>query len=129
MLGCEGPTDTAAALDLGFAAVGRASCGTGGPMLSKLARGRDVVIVGDDDAPGRRGAEALGAVLVLGCTSVCIVYPPEGVKDLRQWKAAGLTGQELQAAIDAVEPARLDVHAKITPKDGKDSHGRRKRNP
>jgi len=36
LLICEGPSDTAAALDLGFAAIGRANYGTGGPMVWKF---------------------------------------------------------------------------------------------
>ena len=99
LLICEGPTDTAAALDLGFAAVGRASCNTGGRMLAEFARGRDVVIVGDDDAPGRRGAVALAEALLLGCTSVRVIYPTGGAKDLRAWKASGLTREQVQVVM------------------------------
>jgi hypothetical protein len=38
LLICEGPTDTAALLDLGFAAVGRPSCAGGTRLLVELLR-------------------------------------------------------------------------------------------
>src|SRR5262249_36629954 len=56
---CEGPTDAAALLDMGFAnVVGRPSCTGGIKLLVELVRRRqppEVVIVGDGDEPGRRG--------------------------------------------------------------------------
>lgn len=109
LLLCEGPTDTAAALDLAFGSVGRPSCNSGVRMLTTLARGRDVVIAGDTDTPGRNGAEALASELVLHCPSVCLVYPPDGVKDLRQWKAAGVTRGQLQSVIEQSKPLRVAI--------------------
>jgi len=125
LLVCEGPTDTAAALDLGLAAVGRPSCNTGALLLAKLTRGRDLVIVGDSDAPGRRGAERLASVLVLGCRSVRIVFPPEGLKDLRAWKAAGVTPEQLRTAIEKMWPLNVKVEARMRKRKDK-SHGRRR---
>ena len=109
LLLCEGPTDTAAALDLGFAAVGRPSCNSGVRVFTALTRGRDVVIVGDTDEPGRKGAEALAAELALHCPSVRLVYPPDGIKDLRQWKADGLTREQLQSVIEQSKPLRVAI--------------------
>ena len=54
LLVCEGPTDTAALLDLGFSAVGRPSCTGGTRHLVSLLRRLavpEVVIVADGDAP------------------------------------------------------------------------------
>ncbi len=129
---CEGPTDTAAALDLGFAAVGRPSCSAGGQMLKVLAKGLAVVIVGDNDPPkrrgqtppGQKGAESLAQLLALHCRSVRIVYPPKGVKDLRQWKAVGVTPSELTAAIRATKPVGVRVRAMSPAGKGGTSHGR-----
>ena len=61
----EGPTDTAALLDLGFNAVGRPSCTGGVRLLVDLVRKHrpaGVVIVADGDAPGqtRRGISGGG---------------------------------------------------------------------
>ena len=62
LLIAEGPTDTAALLDLGFNAVGRPSCTGGVKLLVDLVRKHrpsEVVIVADADTPGQRGAESL----------------------------------------------------------------------
>ena len=112
LLICEGPTDTAAALDLGFATVGRPSCNSGVRLLTKLVRGREVVITGDNDAPdspGRRWTEALASELVLYCPTVRLVYPPDGIKDLRQWKAKGLTREQFQSGIKQSKPLRVVI--------------------
>ena len=55
LLVCEGPTDTAALLDVGFNAVGRPSCRGGVKLLVDLVqkhRPSGVIIVSDGDAPG-----------------------------------------------------------------------------
>ena len=109
---CEGPSDTAAALDLGFAAVGRPSCNSGAKMLSKFAAERSVVVVADNDAPGRRGAGVLAGELVLHCPQVRIIYPPDEIKDLRQWRAAGVAHDDLRIHIEAAKPISLAI---ITP--------------
>ncbi len=111
LLVCEGESDTAAALDLGFAAVGRPSCNTGRIMLSRFARGRDAVIVADNDPPGRQGAKALASGLVPYCSSVRVVYPADGIKDLRQWKVAGITAAELSDVIKATPKCRLSIRS------------------
>lgn len=113
LLICEGPSDTAAALDLDFSAVGRPSCNAGARMLSKFASGRDVALIADNDKPGRKGAEALAGELILHCPKLRIVYPPDEIKDLRQWKAAGLARDELRRRIKVVKPITLTIKARI----------------
>lgn len=90
---CEGPTDAAALLSIGVECVGRASCLDGTAQLAPLAKGRDVVIVADNDKPGRDGAARLAAALTL-TKSMRIVVPPDGIKDARAWCAAGATARE-----------------------------------
>lgn len=109
LLVCEGPTDTAAMLDLGFAAIGRPSCTGGVRLVVETARGRHAVIVADADEPGQRGANALASVLCLYCPGVRIVVPPPGIKDAREWVRCGATAADVQAAIDAAEPMHLPV--------------------
>jgi hypothetical protein len=104
LLICEGPTDTAAAICLGFDAVGRPNCNSGNDIVAQFAAGRPVVIVSDNDKVGRQGAEALARQLLLYCPSVHIVYPPDGHRDLRNWFAAGLTAETLR---DHIEKASL----------------------
>jgi DNA primase len=83
---CEGPTDCAAALDLGYAAIGRPNCSSRIPMTAAYVRGRPVVIVADHDTPGIRGARKLAEALVRNGSPVRIILPPLVYKDLRQWK-------------------------------------------
>jgi hypothetical protein len=83
---CEGPTDTAAALDLGFEAIGRPNCDSKIDMTVRFARGRRIMIVCDNDPPGREGAKKLAGELIKCCPAVKIIAPPAEGMDLRQWK-------------------------------------------
>jgi 5S rRNA maturation endonuclease (ribonuclease M5) len=94
----EGPTDTAAGLDLGFYTVGRPSCSGGGPQLKRLFQRlhtRRVAIIADNDEPGIRGAQTLCDVLPI--PSTIVVLP---CKDLRQFKALGGTKEMLNSRIE-----------------------------
>ncbi len=88
---CEGATDTAALLSLGLCAVGRADCATGLRFLRPLCAGRDVVIVGDNDDAGRHGASQLAGSL----DNARVVFPPDGIKDAREWVKVGVTAAEV----------------------------------
>lgn len=86
---CEGPTDTAAALTLGFYAIGRPSCNSGGLDLKTACNRlgvRQVVIVADNDDPGQQGANRIAGELGL---RTCIFTPP--AKDLREFVRLGGT--------------------------------------
>jgi P4 family phage/plasmid primase-like protien len=95
----EGMTDTAAAMDLGFNAVGRPSNLACMDMLEGLLRGRSkVIIVGENDRkedgkePGKEGMLGAFQTLRRVCREVIMVMPPEHIKDLRAWKVKyGLT--------------------------------------
>ena len=107
----EGESDLAAALTLGFESIGRPNCNSKVEITVKAAKGHtEAVIIGDNDPPGRNGAEKLARVLVLHCTSVKIVYPPAQIKDLRQWVQTGLTMEGLQRAIDQSVPIKIKVN-------------------
>ncbi len=105
---CEGPTDTAAAISLGFAAVGRPSC-SGALEQTRAFCFRHgvqkVIVMADQDAPHRRpdgsvwypgwdGAERLVAVLELPFK---VVMPP--AKDLRAWVIEGATVAAVAAVV------------------------------
>ena len=110
LLICEGPTDTAAALDLGALAVGRPSCTGGVRHVVELVRKRhpgQVVVVADDDGPGRRGAEALANTLLPYVRRVQVVTPP--AKDLRAWVCAGATRAGLLGLIAGTPCRRLRI--------------------
>jgi hypothetical protein len=128
LLIAEGPTDTAALLDLGFSAVGRPSCAGGVRLLVELVKRLavpEMVIVADSDPPGQRGANNLAAVLLAYCCAVRIIRPPDGIKDARGWKRAGATAADVQAAIDAAPVRRLAVKATIRKRKAGANYGRR----
>jgi 5S rRNA maturation endonuclease (ribonuclease M5) len=92
LLICEGPTDTAAALTLGYQAVGRPSCSGGTNILCDVlqaGRRRDVVILGDSDGPGRNGARQL-ADRIVGLVRSLKVITAAPHKDIREWLQAGV---------------------------------------
>ncbi len=92
----EGVTDCAAALDLGFEAIGRPNCDSKVPMTVAFARGRKIVIICDNDLPGRDGAKKLAQELIKHCPEVKIITPPVIGMDLRQWKQKGFTGENIK---------------------------------
>jgi hypothetical protein len=108
---CEGPTDTAALLDLGYpAVVGRPSCTGGIRLLVALMlkqKPAGAVIVADCDEPGRRGADNLASVLVAYTPAVRVITPPAGIKDARAWLQAGATRDDVDQAIEVAAARRL----------------------
>jgi len=94
---CEGPTDAAAALSLGFYAVGRPSCLGGTEHLKTLFRSRHVqraVLLADNDEPGIRGAERLAVEIGLPCA--LLILP---AKDVRAFVQAGGTRLMVEAIL------------------------------
>jgi hypothetical protein len=86
---CEGPTDTAAAVELGFFAAGRPNCCCGGAEIRIYARRHrcvNAVLVADNDKPGLDGARRVGQELRL---PYAIYVPP--AKDLREFVRLGGT--------------------------------------
>ena len=118
----EGMTDTAAALDLGLIAVGRPSNRAGLTQLKALIRGRDVLVLGENDdvnpqtgeRPGHAGMVAAFQMLKGAAKSIKQAMPPEHVKDLREWvSAGGLTRDTLLSHFEdeGREPAEEKVLA------------------
>lgn len=116
LLVCEGPTDAAAMLDLGLAAVGRPSCTGGVPLLVELVQQHqpvETVIVADGDGPGERGANHLAEVLVAYARSVRVISPPVGIRDARDWKQRGARTAEVIRIIEAAPFRRLAIKTRI----------------
>ena len=113
LLICEGPTDAAALLDMGFrTVVGRPSCTGGIKLLIEVVKWLhrpEVVIVADNDQPGQRGAAQLASVLMTAYATVRVILPPAGIKDVREWLRQGGTRQDLDKAIQAVPARRLVI--------------------
>ncbi|MBM4020627.1 MAG: toprim domain-containing protein, partial [Planctomycetes bacterium] len=87
LLVCEGPTDTAAMLDLGYDAIGRPSCTGAVDMVIQVVRHlrhRDVVILADADGPGIDGANRLAEAMTEAGRRPKVVRPLEH-KDARAW--------------------------------------------
>jgi len=94
---CEGPTDTAAALDLGLFAVGRPNCCCGGLEVRTYARRHQcatAVVVSDNDKPGLDGARRVGRELLL---PYAIYVPP--AKDLREFVRLGGTRAMIETTL------------------------------
>ena len=95
----EGASDVAAMLTLGLSAVGKPSAMGGGPALAELLAGRDVVLVSDADAVGKRGAKSTAQYIVGHARRVRIVVPSVG-KDVREWVRAGADAHRIRMAAD-----------------------------
>jgi len=99
----EGCSDLCAAFDLGFIAVGRPNDKAQLGMLQTLVAGEDVCIIGENDVAGRDGMEKTFAKLHGSCPTCIKLLPIPEVKDLRQWKQAGLTQEILLRHIKSGE--------------------------
>lgn len=100
----EGPTDAAALLDMGLFAIGRPSCRGMEKQVVQLAQqtaAGQVIIVADQDKPGQDGAAHLASVLRHAGVRRKIITPPAGVKDIRAWKQAGATANDVLRLVDA----------------------------
>lgn len=86
----EGPTDAAAAIDLGMNPIGRASALTCTKDLVQICRGKSVSIFEEADEAGMKGARGLADALVDECPFVSVVRPLRS-KDVRSWLKQGAT--------------------------------------
>lgn len=115
----EGASDVLAAYDLGFVAVGKPSNTGGLAELTKILRGKQVVIIGENDSkknakgvwvhPGKEGMEITFDVLCKKfCKQVSKLMPPSSVKDLRNWLNQGLTNKELLEYINTNADTKIN---------------------
>jgi hypothetical protein len=81
----EGATDTLAAMDMAYIAVGKPSAEADNTSLANLVKNRDVIVIGENDEAGQRGMEATFQTLKSKCKSVIKILPPDRFKDLREW--------------------------------------------
>jgi len=97
---CEGPTDTAAAIELGLFAVGRPNCCCGGADVRTFARRHAVatiVMISDNDQPGLDGARKVGVELKM---PFAIYVPP--AKDVREFLRLGGTRLMLENTLKGI---------------------------
>gem|GEM_PF-3410148 len=115
----EGMSDTAAAMDLGFVAVGRPSNLGCMDELADLARSRPAIVVGENDRktdgrePGKEGMIAAHKSLSKVSRDVVMVLPPPHVKDLRAWKVNyGLTREGFLKYVQEHGQTRISAELK-----------------
>jgi hypothetical protein len=97
---CEGPTDTAAAVELGLFAVGRPNCCCGGAEIQIFARRTAcsrVVVISDNDKPGLDGARKVGGELKL---PFAVYVPP--AKDVREFVRLGGTRAMIENTLKGI---------------------------
>lgn len=104
----EGPTDTAAALSLGFAAIGRPSCNSGNEIVKTWLKCNNIykaIIVADNDDklivgvrryPGLLGASNLKRALDKTRT---VIWLPQA-KDFRQMVQLGATREMVESEVN-----------------------------
>jgi hypothetical protein len=106
----EGASDTAAGLTLGLHTAGVPSASGACDMVESLGhrlRPCEWVIVGDNDKAGTEGVLKLRTELAI-VAPVRVIYPPEGIKDLREWLGLGLSRQAIEREADASEQFKLE---------------------
>lgn len=84
----EGPTCAAAAMSMGFVSIGRPGANSFIHEITLMLKGRDVIVVGENDTKsrvGQTGLEATADALAEVCKSVRRCSPPEHINDLRDW--------------------------------------------
>ncbi|MCB9609453.1 MAG: toprim domain-containing protein [Polyangiaceae bacterium] len=107
---CEGPTDTAALLDLGVPAVGRPDAQGRLELCAELARQNragQIVVVADNDAPGLEGAFRCARALRVQCPDVRVVQPPIAHKDVRQWALADASRGAFESLVALARPIEI----------------------
>jgi hypothetical protein len=100
---CEGASDTAAMILLGFDAVGVPMAGQCGESLATLLAGRHAVICRDNDTAGLTGSNKIRDAIAATCASVRIIVPPGGAKDTREAVIAGAIAADFANAAEAAE--------------------------
>jgi len=105
LLVCEGFSDTAAALDMGFSAIGRNNCSDHSPDLIMFLKQRSnndkIVVVADSDKQGFNGAEKLADELLNYNLRANVLLLPPNFHDLREWYNSGGNRESVQELIDA----------------------------
>lgn len=112
ILVAEGPSDTAALMQMGYETIGRPSCSGAMKMAADYLDGYPTVIVSDKDSPGRRGAKALCEMLRGRVPSLKVIEPIVG-DDAREWLQLGGNEEQLRCVIDTAHEEAKDGSQQI----------------
>jgi 5S rRNA maturation endonuclease (ribonuclease M5) len=101
----EGEKDVETLRKWGFVA----TCNVGGAgkwtdEYSKALAGKKVVILQDDDEPGRKHARAVAQSVAKFASKVILVPPFRGAKDVTEWIENGGTKKKLKKLVGQTEP-------------------------
>ena len=108
----EGEKDCDSAFDIGLVATCNArGAGKWTDEHSEFLRDVDVVLIPDDDQPGRDHVAKVAKSLQ-GKASRIRIVELTGAKDLSAWIAAGHSADELMLLVEAAEPWALDASVK-----------------
>lgn len=115
----EGASDVLAAMSLGFVAIGRPSAQGGMGFLKEMPlAGREIWIIGDNDAgAGREGVQKTYLNIKSITENIHCVFPPEGIKDLRQWLQRGLTQELLFEHVGSHSDGSIAIDPNVFPED------------
>jgi hypothetical protein len=114
----EGESDTAAALTLGFNAIGIPGTGHRIEEVVKFLESSPIAcpcIIGDSDSSGRDGAEKLAVAVVDAGVPCRVIFSVEPYKDLRQWLVEGHLTHDQLAGVIAQAPIRWPPPGKWPP--------------
>jgi putative DNA primase/helicase len=102
----EGERDVESLRDCGFVATTNAG-GAKAPWLPQFTdalRGREIILIPDNDAPGRARVLAIArALLGVAARIIVLELEGEGIKDVTDWFNAGHSELELIAQLDGEE--------------------------
>lgn len=107
----EGPTDTAAMIHLGFSAIGRPDAQSAMDDAVRVAHGRDVVLLADNDKVGIESVKRLAHKVIGYAIRLRLMIPPAGIKDARAWVAAGATCDDIVDALDNATEYRIKLRS------------------
>lgn len=93
----EGPTDTAALVSINVNVVGRPDATSGSELVAEFCAGRRIVLFREPDGAGRRGV--MRQIELAKDSEVVVIDMPPGIKDAREWVAAGLTKEHLECLL------------------------------
>ena len=115
----EGASDVLAAMVLGFTCIGRPSAKGGMELLREMPlAGKELWIIGENDAgAGRKGVQKTYENLKDITDNIQCIFPPEGIKDLRQWVKRGLTRETLFEFVGVHSDNSISINPNVFPDD------------